>query len=145
MEEKQPYGRAIQRSRRSRRVDGQIDRQTIKELYRLKGGKKKKKERDTERLRKRGRPQRRHYHSSLSGCKDADQTGSRQKKNRNRKEQKNRNREKDKRTNKYERAVLCLERSRHTSKTPAFKMQEHSNISIRRISTARTFSGTKEL
>lgn len=40
-------------------------------------------------------------------------------KNRNRKEQKNRNREKDKRTNKHERAVLCLERSRHTSKTLA--------------------------
>lgn len=113
MEEKQPYGKAIQTSRKSRRIDKQIDRRIIKELDRQKG---RKKERDMERLGKRGRPQRRHYHSSLSGCKDADQTGSRQKRTET---ERNRNKEKDKRTNKYERAVLCLERSRHTSKTPA--------------------------
>lgn len=53
------------------------------------------------------------------------------KKNRNRKEQKNRNREKDKRTNKYERAVLCLERSRHTP-----KLQPHNAGALEHIHKA---------
>lgn len=116
MEEKQTYGRVIQTSRKSRRIDRRTDRRIIKDLERLNGGKKRKGT-----WRDWGKEGDHNGDITIFLSQDA-KMQTRQAAGKKRTEtERNRitEREKDKRTNKYEKVVLCLERSRHTSKTPA--------------------------